>query len=401
MRIVWLWLLGSAGLVCTAEQKKAPSPGEVSTSPPAVRSSWHTFRTEHFPSHREKRWIVIAHRPTRSLIDSLLVLGGRIVCIYAPEHGLSGEKAAGMTVGDTVYRDIPVLSLYGERRAPSPEAIASADAVLFALRDVGVRYYTYLSTLAYVLQAAARAQRPVWVLDFPNPHAHYTYGPVLESAHFSFIGLHPVPLVPGLTIGEYARMLVAERWVPAAELHVVPWTGWKRGDPLPGEAPFFTEPPSPALRTATAIELYPILGWYEGTVPISVGRGTEHPFEQVGILKKYPLPFQDTVIAGYRLDRVEFQAQGDARPYHGWRIKRLYPGPVTPDSLFRLGFFLLRTFRQATGFADGFYRADFFDRLFGSAELRRMERDDIETLYRRFRVPSEWQARRDRYTLYP
>lgn len=401
MRVMWLWLLGGVVILCTGEQKKPRTAAEGMMPFSPVRSSWQTFKMEHFPHHKGKRWILIAHRPTRALVDSLLELGGQIVRIYAPEHGLFGEKAAGLAVQDTIYQGIPVISLYGQRKAPLPEELMLADAVLFALRDVGVRYYTYLSTLSYVLETAARVRRPVWVLDFPNPHAHYAYGPILDSALFSFVGLHPVPLVPGLTIGEYARMLVDEGWVSRVELHVVPWTGWKRGSPIPTEAPFFTEPPSPALRTLTAIELYPILGWYEGTFPVSVGRGTSHPFEQVGISTKYPLPFQDTVVFGYRLRRVVFQPQGNMQTYHGWRIEKLYAGAVAPDSLFRMGFFLLGSLRQATGFADKFYRVDFFDRLFGSAALRRMERESVEALYQRFVVPPAWQVRRSRYLLYP
>lgn len=369
-------------------------------SPPPMRSSWEVFRERFLPSQRHLRWIVIAHRPTHTLIDSLLRYGVSILRIYAPEHGLFGEKAAGKVVQDTMYRGIPVVSLYGKRRAPTADELRQADAVLFALRDVGVRHYTYLSTLTYILKVAAEAHRPVWVLDFPNPHAHYTYGAILDSSLFSFIGMHPIPLVPGLTIGEYAQLIVGEGWVPPVALQVVPWEGWRKIMPTPEISPFFSEPPSPALRTLAAIELYPILGWYEGTCCVSVGRNTAHPFEQVGLPLKYRLPLRDTILYGYELRATQFRPQGESETYHGWRIRRVYEGKVRPDSLFRLGFFLLKTFRQAIGDAEAFYNETFFDKVFGSTLWRKHEHEPIEQLYMRFMTPAAWEETRRKYQLY-
>ncbi|MCS7162972.1 MAG: DUF1343 domain-containing protein [Bacteroidia bacterium] len=379
-----------------------PGPPKVGLAPASdsLRSSWYLFRTKYLPAHKAKRWILVLHRPTRSLADSLEALGVKVQRIYAPEHGLFGDKAAGVHLGDTTYRGVPVISLYGARKAPRPEELAEADAILFALRDVGVRHYTYLSTLAYVLRAAAQAQKPVWVLDFPNPHAHYTYGPMLDSALFSFVGLYPVPLVPGLTIGEYARLLVGEGWVPPVKLEVVPWEGWRRRSPLPTVAPFFTQPPSPALTSLAAIELYPILGWYEGTRGISVGRGTSQPFQQVGLEENPNFAPETLVLYGYTLLPTRFEADG--RLYKGWCIRKNSTGKVCPDSLFRLGFFLLRRFRRAYPSEESFY-LEFFDKLAGSPRVRWMERRDllIDSLYAAFQVPPEWLARRQKYLLYP
>lgn len=365
-----------------------------------MRSSWEVFKERFLPSRKHQRWVVIVHRPTYTLVDSLLQQGVSVMRIYAPEHGIFGEKAAGLTIQDTAYKGIPVISLYGKRKAPEIHELNEADAVLFALRDVGVRHYTYLSTLSYTLRAASLAKRPVWVLDFPNPHAHYAYGAVLDSTLFSFVGLHPVPLVPGLTIGEYARLLVGEGWIPMVSLEVVPWEGWQRKLPVPNEAPFFSEPPSPALKSITAMELYPILGWYEGTRCVSVGRNTAHPFEQVGIPRKYYLPLRDTVLYGYELKAVQFRPQYETEEYHGWRIRRLYGGKVQPDSLFRLGFFLLKTFRKAVGASEAFYHAEFFDKLFGSSTYRQHEHESVEEAYGRFIVPKTWERMRRRYGLY-
>ncbi|MCX8113085.1 MAG: DUF1343 domain-containing protein [Bacteroidia bacterium] len=382
-----------------AKAPLSPLPGHTSDRGEPSMSSWWVFREEELPAHRHKRWVLIAHRPTYSLVDSLAELGVHLVRVYVPEHGLFGEKAAGTKVQDTTYRGIPVVSLYGPKKAPTPEELRTVDAILFALREVGVRHYTYLSTLAYVLKAAAEAQRPVWVLDFPNPHAHYSYGPLLEQRLTSFVGLYPIPLVPGLTIGEYAQLLVGERYIPPLELRVIPWKGWRRGSRLPNQPPFFTEPPSPALRSPEAIELYPILGWYEGTCCISVGRGTPHPFEQVGIIVRYSLPRWDTILYGYRLRPVTFKPGDETQAYHGWHIKRLYPGPVSLDSLFRLGFFLLKTFKQSVGPNESFYHS-FFDKLFGSPQLRHIDTAAVESLYQHFRAPVEWIRKAAKYHLY-
>ncbi|MCS7297019.1 MAG: DUF1343 domain-containing protein [Bacteroidia bacterium] len=394
----WRVLLGSLlGLFYKGEA--------IESSPSLPRkeersSSWMVFRQRVLPVHRDKRWILILHRPTYTLADSFLEMGVKVIRIYAPEHGLFGEQGAGLNVQDTIYRGIPVISLYGQRRAPAIEELRQADAILFALRDVGVRHYTYLSTLAYVMEAAAQADRPLWVLDFPNPHAHYAYGPLLDSALFSFVGMYPIPLVPGLTIGEYARLLKGERWVSNANLEVIPWEGWQRGDPLPPIQPFLTEPPSPALRTPQAIELYPILGWYEATLCISVGRSTDLPFEQVGIQKQYSLPFRDTMLFGYILQKREFRPSTSQHTYHGWRIKRISSGRVNPDSLFRLGFFLLQVFSKAVPHPDSFFQRRFFDRLFGSPHLRHSLHLPIDTLYERFQSPSRWHALREKYKIY-
>ncbi|GIV22423.1 MAG: DUF1343 domain-containing protein [Bacteroidia bacterium] len=396
-----LLLVGCGGVGGVEQGRPVIAPAEKPTA--ASRSSWTVFREEHLPKLKGWRWAVVVHRPTYTLVDSLLAAGLEVMRIYAPEHGLLGQKAAGEKVHDTTYRGVPVRSLYGAQKAPLPQELQEVEAILFALRDVGVRHYTYLSTLAYVLQAAAEAGRPVWVLDFPNPHAHYAYGPLLDSSLFSFVGLYPVPLVLGLTIGEYARLITGEGWVKAPSLHIVPWKGWRRGSPLPADTPFFAVPPSPSLRSLSAIELYPILGWYEGTTCVSVGRGTPFPFEQVGLRGASAWYRADTTLYGYRLEPATFQPEGEKISYYGWRIKKLYKGPVHPDSLFRLGFFLLRTFRQAYAMPEAFYQEEFFDKLFGTPLLRWMEAKDlpIDTLYKAFQAPASWEALRQKYRLYP
>lgn len=215
------------------------------------------------------------------LVDSLLASGVNVVKVFAPEHGFRGTADAGELVADA--RDprtgLPIVSLYGKHKEPSKEQLADVDVLLFDIQDVGVRFYTYVGTLHYVMQAAAREGRKVVVLDRPDPHGAYIDGPILDTAHRSFVGMHPVPLVHGLTIGEYGRMINGERWLKGGvtcDLEVVPCEGYRH-------AMNYVLPvrPSPNLPNATAVMLYPSLGLFEGT-PVSVGRGTDIPFQCAG-----------------------------------------------------------------------------------------------------------------------
>ncbi|MBR1549526.1 MAG: DUF1343 domain-containing protein [Bacteroidales bacterium] len=231
------------------------------------------------------------------LVDTLLAKGVNVSKIFCPEHGFRGTAAAGAKVENSVdpRTGLPIISLYGKNKKPSAEQLADVDVVLFDLQDVGCRFYTYLSTLHYVMEACAESDIPLIVLDRPNPNGHYVDGPVLDTATCrSFVGLHPVPVVYGMTIGEYAQMINGEGWLerrrdagntarnaggtPAlhCDLTVVPMQGYKR-DSAGYELPV---PPSPNLRNAHAIALYPSLCLFEGT-NCGVGRGTDFPFEWV------------------------------------------------------------------------------------------------------------------------
>jgi uncharacterized protein YbbC (DUF1343 family) len=218
---------------------------------------------------------------TRHLVDTLLERGVRISRIFAPEHGFRGTADAGEPILDATDPSsaIPVLSLYGSRKKPRPEDLADIDIVIFDIQDVGVRFYTYLSTLTYVLEACADAGIPVLVLDRPNPNGHYVDGPVLDTAFASFVGLHPVPVVYGMTIGEYARMVVGEQWLHTDRpclLTVLPCLDYDHT--VHYKLPI---KPSPNLPNMRAVYLYPSLCFFEGT-PVSVGRGTDRQFQVLG-----------------------------------------------------------------------------------------------------------------------
>lgn len=201
--------------------------------------------------------------------------------IFAPEHGFRGEAQAGQEIQDG--RDpatgIRVVSLYGKNVRPKAEDLTGLDAVVFDIQDVGVRFYTYLSSLHYLMQACADQGTPVWVFDRPNPNGHFVDGPVLDTAHRSFVGLHPIPVVHGMTLGELARMIVGEGWLDSSRvcsLQVVPVAHYRRGQRY--DLPVA---PSPNLPDALSVALYPSICFFEG-IDASLGRGTAKPFQLVG-----------------------------------------------------------------------------------------------------------------------
>ncbi|MBU2651252.1 MAG: DUF1343 domain-containing protein [Bacteroidetes bacterium] len=218
---------------------------------------------------------------TYHLIDTLLALGVDIHRIFAPEHGFRGNITAGDHVSNThdPVTGIPVISLYGRHFKPTRRDMRRIDLVVFDIQDVGVRFYTYISTLSYVMEACAENDVPLIILDRPNPNGFYIDGPVLEKDYASFVGLHPVPVVYGMTIGEYALMVNGEGWLPygkKCDLKVIPVSGYHHNMicKLPVR-------PSPNLPDWMSVYLYPSLALFEGTI-MSVGRGTDKPFQVFG-----------------------------------------------------------------------------------------------------------------------
>ena len=215
------------------------------------------------------------------LVDTLLQRGIHIVKVFAPEHGFRGQASAGEKVADSKDKKtgLPIISLYGKHKKPTTEDLQNVDIIVFDIQDVGARFYTYLSTLHYVMEAAAEQHIPVVVLDRPNPNADYIAGPVMEYQNKSFVGMHPVPIVYAMTIGEYARMINGEHWLKngiQADLTVIPIQNYTHQSVyrLPVK-------PSPNLPNYQAVRLYPSLCLFEGT-DVSVGRGTDFPFQVYG-----------------------------------------------------------------------------------------------------------------------
>lgn len=215
------------------------------------------------------------------LIDSLLSRKINVIKVFSPEHGFRGKADAGEHVDDgkDAKTGLPIFSLHGKNKKPSLELLKDIDIVVFDIQDVGMRFYTYIATLQYVMEACAEANIPVIVLDRPNPNAHFIDGPTLEAEHKSFLGLNEIPLVYGMTIGEYANMVNGEKWLKngvKCDLTVIPLQNYthKSEYSLPIR-------PSPNLPNDKAINLYPSLGFFEGTT-INAGRGTEMQFQIYG-----------------------------------------------------------------------------------------------------------------------
>lgn len=215
------------------------------------------------------------------LVDSLLSIGINVKKVFAPEHGFRGKADAGEAIADgkDLQTGLPIISLYGNNKKPSKEQLKGIDIVVFDIQDVGVRFYTYISTLHYVMEACAEVGIPVIILDRPNPNGHYIDGPILEPAHKSFVGMHPVPVVYGMTIGEYGQMINGEKWLKngiQCDLTVIPLKNYTHATEynLPIK-------PSPNLPNSTSINLYPSLCFFEGT-NVSAGRGTELQFQIYG-----------------------------------------------------------------------------------------------------------------------
>lgn len=229
-----------------------------------------------------------------SIVDTLLHLGVKIVKIFGPEHGFRSNADAGQQVKSNKdpKTGLPIISLYGKNKKPTAEQLKHVDIVIYDIQDIGVRFYTYISTLTYVMEACARYHKPLIVLDRPNPNGFYIDGPVLKNKYRSFLGLHPVPIVYGMTCGEYAKMVNEEGWLSSdtaafgqaivglpvlkCDLTVIRMKEYDRNSSysLPIK-------PSPNIPNSAAVLLYPSLGLFEGTI-MSLGRGTPMPFQVVG-----------------------------------------------------------------------------------------------------------------------
>jgi uncharacterized protein YbbC (DUF1343 family) len=213
------------------------------------------------------------------LVDSLISLGVNIVKVFSPEHGFRGKADAGTKIEDgiDVKTGLPIVSLYGKNKKPYPEQLEGIDVLVFDIQDVGARFYTYISTLHYIMEAAGENNIKVIVLDRPNPNGHYVDGPIRQESFESFVGMHPIPIVHGMTIGEYAKMINDENWIyENCNLTIIEMENYSRD--MAYDLPV---KPSPNLPNARSVNLYPSLCLFEGTT-VSIGRGTDYPFQHFG-----------------------------------------------------------------------------------------------------------------------
>ncbi|MDR2121502.1 MAG: DUF1343 domain-containing protein [Flavobacteriaceae bacterium] len=329
---------------------------------------------------------------TLSIVDFLLSKEIQITKIFSPEHGFRGNADAGEQIkdGKDPKTGIKIISLYGNNKKPSREQVKGIDILLFDIQDVGVRFYTYISTLHYVMEAAAENKIPVIVLDRPNPNGHYVDGPVLEEGFQSFIGMHKVPVVYGMTLGEYARMINGERWLKSGlqcELTVIPLKNYTHSGKY--SLPVF---PSPNLKTDHAINLYPSVCFFEGT-NVSEGRGTNSPFEIYG----------SPYITTYDFEFIPHPNHGSKNPKYAGQTcygKDLRNEPYLSEIKLE---WLLAAYANNSK-APFFLENLFFDKLAGTDKLRKQiiaGRSEKEIKYSWKSDLEEFKKIRIKYLLYP
>lgn len=298
------------------------------------------------------------------LVDLLLTNKLQIGAIFAPEHGFRGTADAGEKVKDgiDVKTGLPLISLYGSHKEPTAEDLAGIDALVFDIQDVGARFYTYISTMHYIMQAAAKKGIPVFIMDRPNPNGHYVDGPILKPSHQSFVGMHPVPVVHGMTVGEYARMINGEGWLDdglKADLQVVSCINYTHDTPYS-----LTVAPSPNLPNMRAIYLYPSLCFFEGTV-FSVGRGTNTQFQIYGHpdfgIGSYM--FTPKSGPGAKYPKLENES------CKGISLVSQTPEKIRAEGQLNL-FYLLQAYTHYSDQNNFFLDNKFIDKLAGSTQLR-------------------------------
>lgn len=325
------------------------------------------------------------------LADSLKSLGVNIVKIFGPEHGFRGNAADGEHVNDSVdvKTGIALVSLYGKNRKPTSQQLDDVDVVIFDIQDVGTRFYTYISTMHYVMEACAESGKKVMILDRPNPN-DFVDGPMNEKPFQSFVAMHPIPIAHGLTVGELALMINGESWLTnklKCEVEIVKLKNWKHGQTY--ELPVG---PSPNLPNNQAIRLYPSICLFEGTV-ISVARGTTFPFQAIGNpeLKGFTFTFTPVTIKG-----VAVKPPHENKLCYGIDLRS-----ETPPRKISLSYLL--TMYQAYPDKEKFFNS-YFDVLAATPKLKQqilqgMTEDQIRESWKS--DLAVYQNMRKKYLLYP
>jgi uncharacterized protein YbbC (DUF1343 family) len=336
----------------------------------------------------------------RHLADTLLALGVRVRCLFAPEHGIRGTAGAGEKLRDGTdpVTGLPVFSLYGKNKKPTPEQLSGIDLVVFDIQDVGVRFYTYISTMTYLMEACAERSIPFVVLDRPNPNGHYVDGPMLKPECRSFVGMHPVPVVYGLTIGEYAGMVNGQGWLEGGvrcSLQVILCSNYTHETLY---AP--PVPPSPNLPDLRSIYLYPSICLFEGT-EVSEGRGTDKPFQCFGH-PDYPKG-EGTVVFVPAPRPSAKQPKWQGTPCVGFDLSGADLSGLREKRGLDLSY-LIRFYRELPK-KERFFKDDrFFDLLAGNRELARQIAEGLDESAIRATWKAEleaYSALRQRYLLYP
>lgn len=329
------------------------------------------------------------------LLDTLLRLKVNVKKVFAPEHGFRGKADAGETVkhGRDVKSGLPILSLYGKNKKPSAAQLADIDLVIFDIQDVGARFYTYISTMHYVMEACAENGKSFVVTDRPNP-CDFVDGPVREPSKKSFVGMHAIPVLHGCTVGELAQMINGEGWLKGGlkcQLTVIPMEGWTHG-----QAYSLPVKPSPNLPNDHSIALYPSLCPFEGTA-VSVGRGTLMPFQVVGSphVSSFDFHFTPKSIEGF-----------DKNPLHkGLKCHGIDLRTTPAPQGFSLEYVirLFQAYKEAGRTAQFFTRPQWFDLLLGTSSVRKgiLEGKSEESIRATWQEGLEaYKAKRKKYLIY-
>lgn len=383
----YLWFLICSLMLSFAAAEPAPS----------LRTGAEQLE-KYLPLLADKRVGLLVNQTSRigdqHLVDVLLQHNVKVTAIFAPEHGFRGNHDAGAKVDHQIDEQtgIPILSMYGASKKPSAAQMQQLDLVIFDIQDVGVRFYTYISSMHYMMAAAAEFSVPMLILDRPNPNGAYVDGPVLDLAFQSFVGMHPIPLLHGMTVGELALMIKGEGWIENAsqlDLTVIPVANYRREQPY--DLPV---PPSPNLPNQQAVKLYPSLGFFEAT-PLSIGRGTPFPFQVIGF-DKFALAdfnFMPVSTPGAALNPPLMNQQ-----VHGEDLRQVQAGGLSLGYLMKWQ----QLFRHNA--RDIFTAPDFLDKLAGTDTFRKQ----LELGFSEAAMRQSWQADLERfrqqrlpYLLYP
>lgn len=345
---------------------------------------------EYLPLIKNKTVAIVAN-PTSliqktHLVDSLVSLKIKIKCVFAPEHGFRGNAGAGEEIKNSVdiKTGVKIISLYGNHLKPSKEELQNVEYVIYDIQDVGARFYTYISTLQYVMEACAENNIPVIILDRPNPNGYYIDGPVLEKKFASFVGMNPIPVVHGLTVGEYAEMLLGENWLKDSlpcKIKIVKCINYNHGD-------FYSLPvkPSPNLPDMTSVYLYPSLCLFEGTI-ISVGRGTPHPFQVAG----YPGSKDgDLTFTPVNIEGVAKNPPYENKECRGFDLREF--GEEYIRNYKGLYLFWLKAFYDTASDKSKFF-TDFFNKLAGTDQLQQQIKDG----WSEEKIKESWQPGLKKY----
>lgn len=389
-----LFLLGMAtSIFSCSNQISGPLNENLSLSRPTTinddRISCGAERMEEYlPIIQNKRIALVVNQTSvigkTHLADTLLAQKVKVVKIFSPEHGFRGNADAGEKVNNEMdaKTGLPIISLYGSNKKPSSESLKDVDIVIFDIQDVGVRFYTYISTMHYIMQACADNNKQLIILDRPNPNGYYVAGPVLDMKQTSFVGMHPIPVVHGLTVGELALMINGEHWLDSGKtckVDIIKVKNYTHKDhySLPVK-------PSPNIPNDQAVTLYPSLGLFEGT-NMSVGRGTTFPFQVIGSPNKKNGTFKFTPKS------IEGMAKNP--PYenvecYGADLRNLYPESSTFNLRFLIDYYNKAVDKEK-------YFNNFFKKLAGNTILQ----DQIKKGMNESQIRETWQPELNKYKI--